>query len=109
MTGKDLFLHPPLPPVCARISNPTTWPHICPTSPKYQWLTNKYIYAVMVHQMQNIQELLHAPQYSEKSRKKMFKSFFGESTDASMSMERKSGILQQSIVASIPVWEPFES
>lgn len=63
MTGKDLSLHPPLPPVCARISNPTTRPHTCPPSPKYQWLANKYIYAAMVHQMQNIK-------YSEKFRKK---------------------------------------
>lgn len=87
MTGKDLSLHPPLPPVCARISNPTTGSHTCPPSPKYQWLANKYIYAAMVHQMQNIK-------YSEKFRKKMFQSFFGESTDASMLLERKDGILQ---------------
>lgn len=30
MTGKDLSLHPP-PPACARISNPTTWPHSHPS------------------------------------------------------------------------------
>lgn len=54
MTGEDLSPHPPrVPPVCARISNPTIWPHAHPST---IW-SIVYVYAVTVHQTPNIQEL----------------------------------------------------
>lgn len=66
--GKDLSVHPPPQPMWTRMSNPTTWSHAHPS--KIRSIAYEYVYAVMVHQTQNIQELLHALQYQKRPRGK---------------------------------------
>lgn len=93
MTGKDQPLHPPLPPVCARISNPTTWPHVHPST---IWsITYVYAATVTVHQIPNIQELcpMSCGIQKKSRKKKKLKGSFKESTDDSLLMEEKDGNL----------------